>query len=116
MIKIKITKKEVKSFAAFSQKKLIKLSYCKLQDLLSFCQPQYYSAGINGWDCDYYEFEKFIICTGYRPIGEDVNPAALEKIEEEESLFLFDFWKNCDYEAAKKEAKRLLSILAEETI
>jgi len=57
---------------------LIKVGYCSLQYLLTYKSEFAYTySRVNGWNCDYYEFnvngKYFVISTGYRPIGRDVN-------------------------------------------
>jgi len=57
---------------------LIKVGYCSLQYLLGYKSAFAYTySRVNGWNCDYYQFnvngKYFVISTGYRPIGKDVN-------------------------------------------
>lgn len=48
--------------------RILSVGYCDMQYLLKFQNPVAYSAGVNGWDCDYYEIDGVVICTGYNPI------------------------------------------------
>ena len=48
--------------------RILSVGYCDMQYLLKFQNPVAYSAGVNGWDCDYYEIDDVVICTGYNPI------------------------------------------------
>lgn len=51
------------------------VGYCDAQYLLGYCAPDYYTAGIYGWNCDIYRIAGLTICTGYRGmVGE---PAVL---------------------------------------
>lgn len=45
----------------------IRVGFCKLQDVLSGIDPDYYTAGVYGWNCDVYNIAGLTICTGYRP-------------------------------------------------
>ena len=45
----------------------VRVGYCDLQDALSGITPDYYTAGVYGWDCDVYTIAGLTICTGYRP-------------------------------------------------
>ena len=53
----------------------VRVGYCDLQDALSGITPDFYTAGIYGWNCDVYTVAGLNICTGYRGmVGE---PAVL---------------------------------------
>ena len=56
---------------------LLKVAYCSLQHLLHFENEFAYSKGYYGWNCDYYDLkannQRFILSTGYRPIGNAVD-------------------------------------------
>lgn len=45
----------------------VRVGYCGLQDALSRIAPDYYTAGVYGWNCDVYTIAGLTICTGYRP-------------------------------------------------
>ena len=45
----------------------VRVGYCGLQDALSGITPDYYTAGVYGWNCDVYNIAGLNICTGYRP-------------------------------------------------
>lgn len=45
----------------------VRVGYCDLQDVLQGIEPDYYTAGIYGWNCDVYVIAGLAICTGYRP-------------------------------------------------
>lgn len=52
-----------------SFKKIIKVGYCKLQFFLKNQKPEYYTAGVYGWNADVYIFKGIALVTGYRPFG-----------------------------------------------
>lgn len=47
---------------------IIGIGYCNAQHLLALESPVAYSAGADGWACDYYEVDGVLISTGYRPL------------------------------------------------
>lgn len=61
--------------------KVIRISYCAAQTLLRHQEPFAYNAGVYGWNCDYYNINGVIICTGYRPHGEAVDYDIVDKWE-----------------------------------
>tara|TARA_R100001230_G_C5646273_1_gene151854 strand:+ start:526 stop:921 length:396 start_codon:yes stop_codon:yes gene_type:complete len=74
-VKIKTTKKQIRDNV--HPDNLFSVGYCDLQHLLRFENAFAYSCGVNGWSCDYYEFEhnnqKYVISTGYSPIGKRID-------------------------------------------
>jgi hypothetical protein len=64
-MKFLATKKEMKN----NYSKIIRIGYCHAQYLLNFESPIAYSAGRDGWACDYYLIDNVLISTGYQPIG-----------------------------------------------
>lgn len=50
-------------------KKIIKVGYCELQFFLKNQKPEYYTAGVYGWNADIYIFKDIALVTGYRPFG-----------------------------------------------
>lgn len=64
-MKIRATKKEMRNYP-----KIISIGYCDAQYLLRHKEPFAYSAGINGWACDYYDINGILISTGYAPLTE----------------------------------------------
>ena len=105
MIKLKTTKKAIKE----SGKKIIKVGYCDLQYLLNYKSAFAYSAGVDGWACDYYEFNNIIISTGYNPIGKNVNYDLLKEYEKK----AFDIM-HADYRVNNGNVKDLLDELIKE--
>lgn len=65
-MKIKTTKKAVKD----NYPTIIGIGYCQAQHLLSRQNAFGYSAGSNGWACDYYELNGICISEGYSPINQ----------------------------------------------
>lgn len=65
-MKTKITKKAIMS----AYRNVIKVSYCDMQDALKWREPNYYTAGVYGWNSDVYVIDyDTVIVTGYRPFG-----------------------------------------------
>lgn len=49
---------------------VIRVSYCDLQDALKWHEPNFYTAGVYGWNADVYVIDyDTVIVTGYRPFG-----------------------------------------------
>lgn len=63
-MKFKTTKKSMMQ----SYSNILSIGYCDAEYLLSFYEPIAYSAGIDGWNCDYYLINNVLISTGYQPI------------------------------------------------
>lgn len=103
-MKLKTTKKAIKN----SGKRIIKIGYCGLQNLLANENPFAYSSGSGGWSCDYFEFDKVIISIGYQPIGEGIS---YDKVRE------FDLKAKkirCNYDLKYVEQKEQINILLKE--
>lgn len=45
----------------------VRVGYCDLCGALAGIEPDYYTAGVYGWNCDVYVIAGLAICTGYRP-------------------------------------------------
>ena len=61
--------------------RILSIGYGGAQELLRYETPFAYSSGVYGWNCDYYDIDGVCIATGYRPIGRDVDYAALREAE-----------------------------------
>ena len=49
---------------------VIKVGYCDMQDALKWREPNFYTAGVYGWNSDVYVIDNdTVIVTGYRPFG-----------------------------------------------
>lgn len=109
-MKCKVSKKDV--LRNFTKDYIITLSYCDLEEVLSYFSPFAYSSGVYGWSCDYYEFKDYCICTGYAPIdGLRVPYEFKEFLRAEFKVKTKHLWK---YEDKKKVAEKMLSMLIEE--
>ena len=60
-MKFKATKKAMKDNYYY----IIGIGYCDAQYLLQDEKPIAYSAGVYGWQCDYYDVDGVLISTGY---------------------------------------------------
>jgi hypothetical protein len=70
MLKIKVSKSMITSNYHY----IMGVGYCKMQYLLMYEKPSYYSAGVYGWSCDHYVItldngSDLVISSGYRPIN-----------------------------------------------
>lgn len=71
MMKVKTTIKAIRN----GWKKVFATGYCELQYIFKYEEPQFYNAGVYGWNCDVYvDYKRDIaITTGYRNmIGRDI--------------------------------------------
>lgn len=65
-MKTKTTKRAI----MHAYENVIKVGYCDLQDALKWREPDFYTAGIYGWNSDVYVIDYgTVIVTGYRPFG-----------------------------------------------
>ena len=65
-MKTQITKKAIMS----AYRNVIKVGCCDLQDALKWREPNFYTAGVYGWNSDVYVIDHdTVIVTGYRPFG-----------------------------------------------
>ena len=65
-MKTRITKKAIMN----AYRNVIKVGYCDLQDALKWREPNFYTAGVYGWNADVYVIDyDTVIVTGYRPFG-----------------------------------------------
>jgi hypothetical protein len=60
-MKFKTTNKELKQNGG----KLYAVGYCHLQELLKYETPVAYTCGRDGWKADIYQFDGFMLATGY---------------------------------------------------
>lgn len=50
----------------------LRCGYCDLQYIM-VNEPDYYNAGVYGWNCDFYRYGDIVISTGYRNMcGKDI--------------------------------------------
>lgn len=65
-MKAKTTKRAI----MHAYENVIKVRYCDLQDALKWREPNFYTAGVYGWNSDVYVIDHAtVIVTGYRPFG-----------------------------------------------
>lgn len=70
-MKTKTTKRAIMN----AYENVIKVYYCDLQDALKWREPNFYTAGVYGWNSDVYVIDHgTVIVTGYRPFGNIVLP------------------------------------------
>lgn len=65
-MKTKTTKRAI----MHAYENVIKVDYCDLQDALKWREPNFYTAGVYGWNSDVYVIDYgTVIVTGRRPFG-----------------------------------------------
>ena len=65
-MKTKTTKRAI----THAYENVIKVGYCDMQDALKWREPDFYTAGVYGWNSDVYVIDhSTVIVTGYRPFG-----------------------------------------------
>lgn len=80
-MKIKTTIKTIRN----NYRKVFATGYCELQDIMKYEEPQFYNAGVYGWNCDVYvDYRRDIaITTGYRNMtGRDIPLEIIKKYSE----------------------------------
>ena len=90
-MKCRVTAREVRN----NYRNIVSIGYYQAQYLLRYEIPFAYSAGVYGWNCDYYDIDGVCISTGCRPIGKSVDYATLESYEStaETVIRMFDSWE-----------------------
>lgn len=106
-MKTQTTKKAIMN----AYRNVIKVGYCDLQDALKWREPNFYTAGVYGWNSDVYVIDyDTVIVTGYRPFGNVELPRnvidTLNKCAESITRYL-------DYDTAKARLNKNLYELAE---
>ena len=94
---------------------VLTVGYCEIEYLLNYCSPFAYSAGINGWMCNYYQpstrFGGVCIATGYntdRLGGKRVNYELVKEYEQKACELLNDY--------AQTNKREALNVLIDEFI
>lgn len=59
--------------------KVFRCGYCDLQYIMVGVEPQYYNAGVYGWNCNIYQYGNIVITTGYRNMRGSLIPDDLIK-------------------------------------
>ena len=96
-MKLKITKKAINA----SGKKVLKIGYCELQNLLSYTEPFAYSTRVEGWACDYYLINNIIISTGYASIGDAVEYSLIKEYDKKAEYIRYSDWDDKKTELEK---------------
>lgn len=107
-MKVKVTSKQLKS--EYPANKIICLSYCCLQNIISASciQPFGYNSGVYGWNYDCYAIDDCLIITGYRPFGKRPKWQLINDFQKKsENIY------SLDYEELKETANELLSRFCE---
>lgn len=84
--------------------KIFYCGYCELYDIMKYTEPQFYNAGVYGWNCDIYtDWRRGIaITTGYRNmVGTKIPDEIIKKYTEAAKKIVEDA-KYSKYEEAKK--------------
>lgn len=107
-MKFKATKKEMNRY-----NKILSAGYCTMQYLLQYQAPIAYSAGVNGWCCDYYNINNILISTGYAPINSKNMISDYDIINKFEMEARKTVYSNIDYEEKKQIINQYLYELLE---
>ena len=114
MTKIKATKKEMRN----GYHRIISIGYHNLQSLLDYERPIAYSAGRDGWACDYYNVTNVLISTGYKPLKNKNTKAVpfnvIMKYEDNARSIRYDY--NLPFEQKKERLSSLLNDFVSECI
>lgn len=106
MSKAEVTNKFVKN----SCYNIKSANYCELQHLLNYKNPQYYTAGVHGWNYDVYELDGVTICTGCRRMPG--NPAkGVKEFDSKAAAILSDY--NTPYLEKRNQMDALISEFCE---
>ena len=109
-MKTKATKKYIREL--YGDKNIINIGYCNLQNLLHFETPAYYCTRAEGWACDCYIVNDYIITTGYAPFGK-IQPAySIQKKFDDAAYKVFKQYKK--HETKQKHVTALLNKFIEE--
>ena len=105
-MKFKSTKKEITE--RFN--KVIKVPYCKVQNLTRFLDPVAYTSGIYGWSADIYDLGYGVaLCTGYKPFGESIDSKFLAELDEKARVISYS---SLPYEDRRAQVAKLLEEVA----
>ena len=99
-MKSKVTKTAVKN----SFNTILSVGYCDIQYLTYYKSPFAYSCGIS---CDYYEIDNICLCTGYNPMGSNVDYQLIKKCEIKAQKIVTDY--NIKYDLKVKKVNKLLT-------
>ena len=96
---------------------IIGIGYCNAQHLLAYTKEFGYSAGSNGWACDYFEIDNICISTGYGYIH-NVNAKyeydTLREFENKAEAIRYD--NNIKWEDKQEQVNQLLKEFVQECV
>ena len=112
-MKFKTTSKQMRA----NYYQVIETGYCSMQSLLKYTSPIAYSAGVYGWNCDYYEVNGVLICTGYRGMFSKNTKSDYKLVSKyEQKARIIDTNYDLDYEVRKRKVNKLLEKFISEAI
>ena len=92
--------------------KKVAICFCGAQFLLRFQNPEFYHAGVYGWNFDVYTFDDYVICTGYRSMIGKYPDCELLKMYEKEAQKVCENY-SLSYEDKAFKVNNLLSAFLE---
>lgn len=103
-----------KKYINETNKTVILVPYCAMQEALIFQEPEAYTAGVYGWNADIYRINaNAVIVTGYRAFG-NVKPSLdLCETYNKKIIEILNYSSSIPYEDAKEKALALLSEFVE---
>lgn len=88
-MKREVTKNEIRR----TEDRILCVTYCGLQNLLSTENAFAYSTRVEGWACDYYHIPRNIcVSTGYSPIGKHIDYNLIRKYDEAAAKICSETW------------------------
>lgn len=103
-MKKEMSKREIRR----TEDRILCVTYCGLQNLLSTENAFAYSTRVEGWACDYYHIPRNIcVSTGYSPIGKHADYDFIKQYEDAASQICNSTWE------WDKRKKRLDALLAD---
>ena len=105
-MKLQATKKQMRN----GYRAIIGISYCSAQALLNHENAIAYSAGVNGWACDYYTVSGVLISTGYSHLANKNACTSYEMVKDYEDKARAI---NSDYSKTWEERKEVVRYLLE---
>lgn len=103
-MKFKTTKKAMRD----NYNNILSVGYCSMQYLLKYQEPIAYSAGTNGWACDYYIIDNVLISEGYSPLNNKNTTYDYDTLNKYESMAREVVY---NYELSWEEQKELVNEL-----
>lgn len=112
-MKVKVKEKELKE----NYNMIWSVGYCNIENIEKALDPQYYTAGVYGWNADHYEiiinkkniYKRILISTGYRPLhNKNVKNVSYEKIKKLDGKARKIFETSGDFQQNCKKVNKLL--------